>query len=43
MAKDIRECLHDVEQAAYHPHKPLNQAIAQHLMQGDLQENWDKL
>ena len=35
----MEECLHDVEQAAYHPHKPLNQAIAQHLMQGDLQEN----
>ena len=32
-----------VEQAAYHPHKPLNQAIAQHLMQGDLQENLDRL
>ena len=41
MAKDIRECL--LEQAAYHPHKPLNQAIAQHLMQGDLQENLDAL
>ena len=35
--------LHDVEQAAYHPHKALNQAIAQHLMQGDLQENLDRL
>ena len=33
----MEECLHDVEQAAYHPHKSLNQAIAQHLMQGDLQ------
>ena len=43
MAKDIRECLHDVEQAAYHPHKELNRAIAQHLMQGDLQENLDAL
>ena len=39
----MAECLHDVEQAAYHPHKALNQAIAQHLMQGDLQENWDRL
>ena len=39
----MAECLHDVEQAAYHPHKPLNQAIAQHLMQGDLQENLDTL
>ena len=39
----MEECLHDVEQAAYHPHKPLNQAIAQHLMQGDLQENLDRL
>ena len=39
----MEECLHDVEQAAYHPHKPLNQAIAQHLMQGDLQENLDAL
>ena len=27
----------------YHPHKALNQAIAQHLMQGDLQENLDRL
>lgn len=39
----MEECLHDVEQAAYHPHKPLNRAIAQHLMQGDLQENLDRL
>ena len=39
----MEECLHDVEQAAYHPHKALNQAIAQHLMQGDLQENLDRL
>ena len=39
----MEECLHDVEQAAYHPHKVLNQAIAQHLMQGDLQENLDAL
>ena len=39
----MEECLHDVEQAAYHPHKALNQAIAQHLIQGDLQENRDKL
>ena len=29
--------------SAYHPHKPLNRAIAQHLMQGDLQENLDAL
>lgn len=28
---------------AYHPHKALNQAIAQHLRQGDLQENLDRL
>ena len=39
----MEECLHDVEQAAYHPHKALNRAIAQHLMQGDLQENLDRL
>ena len=32
-------CIRD----SYHPHKPLNQAIAQHLMQGDLQENLDAL
>ena len=39
----MEECLHDAEQAAYHPNKGLNRAITQHLMQGDLQENWDKL
>ena len=39
----LEECLHDVEQTADHPHKGLNQAIAQHLMQGDLQENLDRL
>ena len=39
----MEECLHDVEQAVYHPHKVLNRAIAQHLMQGDLQENLDRL
>ena len=39
----MEECLHDVEQAAYHPHKALNRAIAQHLAQGDLQENLDAL
>ena len=39
----MEACLHDVEQAAYHPNKTLNRAIAQHLMQGDLQGNWDKL
>ena len=39
----MAECLHDVEQAAYHPHKALNRAIAQHLMQGDLQENLNAL
>ena len=39
----MEECLHDVEQAADYPHKGLNQAIAQHLMQGDLQENLDRL
>ena len=39
----MAECLHDVGQAAYQPHKALNQAIAQHLMQGDLQENLDRL
>ena len=39
----MEECLHDAEQAVYHPHKALNRAIAQHLMQGDLQENLDRL
>ncbi len=39
----MKECLHDVEQEAYYPHKALNRAIIQHLMQGDLQENWDRL
>ena len=39
----MEECLHDVEQAVYHSHKVLNRAIAQHLMQGDLQENLDSL
>ena len=39
----MEECLHDVEQAAYHPHKALNQAIAQHLKHGDLQENLERL
>ena len=39
----MEECLHDVEQEAYYPHKTLNRAIIQHLMQGDLQENWDRL
>ena len=39
----MEECLHDVEQAAYHSYKALNQAIAQHLIQGDLQENLDRL
>ena len=34
-------CIRD--RAAYHPHKALNRAIAQHLMQGDLQENLDRL
>lgn len=27
----------------YHPHKGLNRAIAQHLMQGNLQDNLDRL
>ena len=39
----MKECVHDAEQASYHPRKELNQAIAQHLMQGDLQENLDRL
>ena len=37
------ECLRDAEQAVYHPHKPLNRAVVQHLIQGDLQENLDAL
>ena len=39
----MEECVRDMEQEHYYCHKELNQAIAQHLMQGDLQENWDKL
>ena len=39
----IKALFDDVEQAAYHSYKALNQAIAQHLMQGDLQENLDRL
>ena len=39
----MEECLHDVEQAAYPPHKALNRAIAQHLKHGDLQENLERL
>ena len=39
----MEECLRDVEQEAYYSHKELNRAIAQHLMQGDLQENLDKM
>lgn len=39
----MEECVHDAEQATYHPHKALNCAIAQHLFQGDLQENLDKI
>ena len=32
-----------VEQSAHHHHEVLNRAIAQHLMQDDLQENLDRL
>ena len=39
----MEECVRDMEQEHYYCHKELNQAIAQHLMQGDLQENCDKL
>ena len=39
----MKECVHDAEQASYHPRKELNQAIAQHLMQGDLQENLNRM
>lgn len=39
----MEKCLHDTEHAAYHPHKALNQAIAKHLIQGNLKENLDKL
>lgn len=39
----MKECLHDIEQAVYYPHKELNRTIAQHLMQGNLQENLDKM
>ena len=39
----MEECVHDAEQASYHPHKGLNRAIAQHLMQGNLQDNLDRL
>lgn len=39
----MEECVHDAEQAAYHPHKERNRAIAHHLMQGNLQENLDRL
>lgn len=40
--RTMKECVHDAEQAAYHPHKALNCIIARHLLQGDLQENLDK-
>ena len=39
----MEECVRGMEQEDYYCRKELNQAIAQHLMQGDLQENWDKL
>ena len=39
----MKECLHDIGQAIYYPHKELNQAIINHLRQGDLQENLDKM
>ncbi len=43
LEKLMEECVHDAEQEAYYSNKALNQAIALHLIQGDLQENWDKL
>ena len=39
----MKECLHDIGQAVYYPHKELNRAIINHLRQGDLQENLDKM
>ena len=39
----MEECVRDAEQASCYPRKELNRAIAQHLMQGDLQENLDRL
>ena len=41
--EDWTQRVHDAEQASYHPHKGLNRAIAQHLMQGNLQDNLDRL
>ena len=35
--------VHKTAEASYHPHKGLNRAIAQHLMQGNLQDNLDRL
>lgn len=39
----MEECLRDTEQASCHPRRELNRAIANHLRQGDLQENLDRL
>ncbi|HIT33653.1 MAG TPA: hypothetical protein IAC31_03375 [Candidatus Faecousia intestinigallinarum] len=39
----MEECVHKEEQAAYHPHKELNRAITQHLIQGNLRENLDNI
>ena len=39
----MEECVRGMEQEDYYCRKELNQAIAQHLMQGDLQENLDAL
>ena len=39
----MKECLHDIGQAVDCPHKELNRAIINHLRQGDLQENLDKM
>lgn len=39
----MEECVHDIERDDYYSRRELNQAIAQHLIQGDLQENLDTL
>lgn len=39
----MEECLHDEEQATYHPNMQLNLAITHHLRQGVLHDNWDRL
>lgn len=39
----MAECVHDAEQASYHPNRELNRAIAQRLIRGDLHENLDRL